>query len=44
MCGIVGFVNYKKDIKNPISILNKMNNTHKIKKYCIKSRQNTIRI
>jgi asparagine synthase (glutamine-hydrolysing) len=27
MCGIVGFVNYKKDIKNPISILNKMNNT-----------------
>lgn len=27
MCGIVGFVNYKKDVKNPISILNKMNNT-----------------
>lgn len=27
MCGIVGFVNYRKDIKNPISILNKMNNT-----------------
>ena len=25
MCGIVGFVNYKKDIKNPVSILNKMN-------------------
>ncbi len=27
MCGIVGFVNYKKDIKNPVSILNKMNNS-----------------
>ena len=27
MCGIVGFVNYKKDVKNPISILNKMSNT-----------------
>lgn len=25
MCGIVGFVNYKKNIKNPVSILNKMN-------------------
>lgn len=27
MCGIVGFVNYKKDIKNPISILNEMNHS-----------------
>ena len=27
MCGIVGFVNYKKNIKNPISVLNKMNAT-----------------
>ena len=27
MCGIVGFVNYKKEVKNPISIINKMNNS-----------------
>ena len=27
MCGIVGFINYKKDIKNPISVLDKMNNS-----------------
>ena len=25
MCGIVGFINYKKNLKNPVSILNKMN-------------------
>lgn len=27
MCGIVGFVNYKKDINNPVSILNEMNHS-----------------
>ncbi len=27
MCGIVGFVNYKNNIKNPISILNEMNHS-----------------
>ena len=27
MCGLVGFVNYKKDIKNELPLLKKMNST-----------------
>ncbi len=27
MCGIVGFIDYKRNVKNPISVLNKMNET-----------------